>query len=99
MAMNSVVIHITPGGKYEFLERDIRISEVMSAVGYLERVAFDGYDILCDEDGKPKGLPVSAVIGPLVLVGELFVGSITHTHLRAIPRSEAQCLLKKIKLQ
>ena len=97
--MDRVVIHVTPGGKYEFLERDIPITEVMSAVGYLERVVFDSYDILCDEDGKPKGLPVSAVIGPHVMVGELFIGNMTDTHLRAVPRSEAQCLLKKIKLQ
>lgn len=97
--MDKAVIHITPGGKYEFLERDILLQELMTTVGYIERVAFDGYDILCDEDGKPKGLPVSAIVGPHVMVGELFIGSISHTHLRAIPKSEAEHLLGKIKLQ
>ena len=48
--MDKAVIHITPGGKYEFLERDILLQELMTTVGYIERVAFDGYDILCDED-------------------------------------------------
>lgn len=83
--MNKVVRCYKPGGSHEDFTATLTIEKIRERLGgWVEAVQVGLLSVLCDEDGKLKGLPFNRSVGGIVFVGDLYVGKLTDNGLEPV---------------
>lgn len=64
--------------------------------GYVQRLRFGDFDILCDEDGGPKGLPFNRTVAHFDIVGDFVVTKLMDEGITPLTEDEAARLVRAL---
>jgi len=97
--LGALVVVVEPG-KDPQIRRIANFDEAKTLIGgYVERVRLFGYDVLCDEDGLTKRLPLNRMIPGTVIHGTFIVTKLrnNNTGLATLTKAEASKIAKGMR--
>lgn len=76
---NTFIRKFSPGGGYEDLDADLLTLEDLREQlhGWPTVISISGLSVVCDEEGRIKGLPATIQTSAGLLVGNVYVGRLT----------------------